>query len=89
MQNLIIFMINPALYILYRLLNYKYFLKKNKEWLFILSLAIVNTYIPYNAGDSVRYGFKYYELMLYPIREAWNNYLPHQDYLYYVVLEYK
>ena len=85
-MNLVVFIINPVLYVFCRIINYKTFLKEKKEYFFALSLAIINTYIPYNAGDSIRYAFKYYEIMLYPIKEAWNIYLPHQDYIYYGIL---
>lgn len=86
MKDFIIFMINPLLYLGYKIINYKNFLKEKKEILFALSLAIINIYIPYNAGDSVRYAFKYYELILFPLKEAYQYYLPSQDKVYYGIL---
>ena len=82
MAELILFIINPLLTLFYGILN----LKKNKKRMvvfFTISLAIISTYIPYHAGDSVRYAFKYYELNCFSLKEAYVHYLPGSDFLFY------
>lgn len=83
-MGIIVFFLNPILYIFYRLLKYKTFLKKNNEYLFAISMGITVTYFPYVGGDSLRYGFKYYSLRI--LEGAKELFLPNVDILYYNTL---
>lgn len=85
-MGVLIFLINPILYIIYKLILFKNFLKKGNESLLALTLAIINIYIPYNMGDSVRYAFKFYEFQTATFEYAKKFYLPDGDPLYYNVL---
>lgn len=82
MLRLALFTLNCFLSLICEILDLK---RSNKKGIliFAMSLAIISTYIPYHAGDSVRYAFKYYELNCFPLKEAYTYYLPKSDFVFY------
>lgn len=87
-MGILLFLINPIIYIIFCFCKRNSLKTKIDKLLFILSFSIIGTYIPYNAGDSFRYAFKYYELRTLPYNEAVISYLPSSDVLYYKVLHF-
>ena len=87
-MGILLFLINPIIYIIFCFCKRNSLKTKIDKLLFILSFSIIGTYIPYNAGDSFRYAFKYYELRTFPYNEAVISYLPSSDVLYYKVLHF-
>lgn len=82
MIDVILFFINPIIFILKAIFSNKF---GSKIWLTSLSVAILSIYIPYSWGDSIRYAFKFYEIA-YLTFEKSIEYLPWKEPLFYGIL---
>lgn len=90
MGSVLLFWINPFFYFIlkiYCILKNKY-TKRNllNKFLFIFSLIIITTYIPYSGGDTIRYSFKYYEIQVFSWEEVVKYYLTPADPLFFKTL---